>query len=267
MKKLLVTFVFFAALVAFGSCEKPNPSPDKGKEEQPDIPDTPDTPDQPDQPDVPDDSPYFKANVQDLYAFNCGSEGLPPGFEILYETNVDDWTVTSDAPWCKATKETSRILVDLEPYLPTYENGQYMYLVPRTCSVTIAVKDIFNKTFQVLQESKTGFTVPYEPVLISPAGGTVDVTLRNNCYDWTVEIDRSLSGDDDGSWLTLKKKDAITLTITSSPRPAGVEKARKVWVRVNSVLDSDSWGRFPVADSDAVLSGEDYPYDDVIDWD
>lgn len=234
------------AVLMAGGCEdpvKPTPTP------------TPVDPVDPTPPDNPDKTPYFKASIQDLYAFNCGNNGV----DIPYETNISGWTAVSDQSWCSVSINESDIVVILDEYVPRLENGAYLYTVPRTCSVTVTAGTTFSKTFQVLQESKAIIVPPDTPVLLSAAGGTAKVSIRTNCYDWRITCD--------ASWLTCTKLDGQTLSVTSTARSADEKEPRKTTVTITSSLDDWVYANITVSDADASLGGEDYNYGDHTDWD
>ena len=105
----------------------------------------------------------------------------------------------------------------------------------------------------------TKISIPFQPVLLNSAGASADVLILNNCYDWTAVTD--------ASWLTLTKKDASTLTVTSAARQTSESIPRTADVRIVSVLDDWVRATFTVADADAELSGEDFEYGDHTDWD
>lgn len=194
--------------------------------------------------------------MKDVYPFNRGEQAV----WIYFDTNVKDWTATPDADWCTVSynEDHNGCLVKVGQYDPRYDNGAYMYTSPRTCSVTVKAGDLYNKAFTVLQESMTYIKVPENPVVLSAAGESADITLSNNCYGLSFS---------ETSWLSFTKKDSNTYTVTSTSRPSGDRTARKVTVKVTSVLDNTVYASFVVADADATLSDEDYRYGDHTDWD
>lgn len=209
-------------------------------------------------PDPPAKTNYFEADIKDIYAFNCGDLS---GVEVYYKTDISGWTITPSETWCSILVESSRFVILVSEYKPMVNpdgSGGYLYTEPRTCTVTISAGSVYSKTFTVIQESKTLFNVPTNPVLLSPGGGSADVTVINNCYGW--------SASTDASWLTLKKTGSSTLSVTSSARAAG-ESPRKATVILKSDLDDWVTLKFTVADADAELSGEDFNYGDHTDWD
>lgn len=237
-------------LFCAAGCNKPAPSP---------APSPTPTPTPTPVPTPPVDVNYFKADIKDLYVFNSGGGS---GVEVAYKTDIKDWTVTPSERWCKITVESARFVILVDEYKPTVNpdgSGGDLYTSPRTCTVQLTAGTAFSKTFTVLQESRTIISIPFQPLLLSAAGASADVLVNNNCYSWTATTD--------ASWLTLKKKDSSTLTVTSTARPASESTPRKATVMIVSDLDDFVNARFTVADADSELSGEDYNYGDHTDWD
>lgn len=245
-KLLLIALAIFA----FTECKKPA-NPSSGSDPQPEQPSKPDpsgggsgggedTP--------PSTSPYFKANIQDTY-FQGPTD---TGFTIYVDTNITDWTAEASADWLKVTKKSAEAV-----FVPqTIEQGSYP--APRTCTVTIKAGSVFNKTFTVLQEAWTHISAVYE-VKLKPGGETVEIPISHNCYNWTPSTD--------ANWLTVKKKDTATLTITSSARSASETTPRKGVVKLQSQLQDAVYWNITVSDADSNLGNEDYNYEDPTEWD
>ena len=238
--------------LSLGGCNKPEP-PTPTPTPTP-VPTPTPTP----TPDPPAKTNYFEADIKDVYAFNCGDIS---GVEVPYKTDINDWTIKSSETWCSFIIESHRFVILVSEYRPTVNpdgSGGYLYTEPRTCTVTVSAGSAYNKTFRVIQESMTFFDISSNPVLLSPEGGSADVTIINNCYGWSASCD--------ASWLTLKKTGSSTLTVTSSARAAG-DSPRKATVNIKSDLDDWVTAKFTVADADSELSGEDFNYGDHTDWD
>ena len=237
--------VILLACLSLGGCHKPAPpSPEPTP-----VPPTP-TP--------PQKTNYFEADIKDIYAFNCGDIS---GVEVSYKTDISGWTIKPSETWCSILVESTRFVILVSEYRPTVNpdgSGGYLYTEPRSCTVTVTAGTAYSKTFKVIQESMTFFNIPSAPILLSPDGGSADVTVINNCYGW--------SASTDASWLTLKKTGNSTLTVTSSARAAGASP-RQATVTLKSDLDDWVTAKFTIADADAELSGEDFRYGDHTDWD
>lgn len=207
----------------------------------------------------PEETNYFKADIKDLYAF--GAMGVT-GAEVFYETDISGWAITPSEEWCRIVVEKERFIImadDYTPYVNPDGSGGYLYTEPRTCTVELVAGSVFGKTFTVLQESMTAISIPLAPIFLSSSGESKDVLIINNCYNWTASTD--------ASWITLKKKDSSTLTVTSEARPASETTPRQATVLVVSELDPEVRQVFTVADADAEINGEDYNYGDHTDWD
>lgn len=208
-------------------------------------------------PEPPVQKNYFKADIKDVYAYNCGESGT----EVQYTTDISGWTITPSETWCTITVESQRFVIHVGEYKPTVNpdgGGGYLYTEPRKCTVQLVAGTALNKTFTVVQESMTVISAPSTPVTINAAGASKDVFIQNNCYGWTASTD--------ATWLTLKQKDASTLTIVSSTRSSGATP-RQATVNIVSKLDDWVKAQFIVADADAEFNGEDYKYGDHTNWD
>lgn len=250
-----LSFAIILSALIFG-CQKPeadskdNHTPDSQEEPTPDPP--------------VDEKNYFKADIKDVYVF--WYDGSGPETLIYYESDIKEITVTSSENWCEATvlgDDANIIRLHCEEYHPTFNpdgSGGWLYAEPRSCTVQLTAGNVFSKTFKVFQECETDISVPSDPVTLSAAGESVDVLVQNNVYSW--------SASTDATWLTLRKKDSSTLTVTSAARPASETAPRRATVTI--VNDYNSFGAkttFTVADADADLSGEDFGYGDHTDWD
>ena len=251
LKHILYLTAFLTCL-SLGGCQKPEPpAPTPAPEPTPAPTPAP-------TPEPPAKTNYFDADIKDFYAFNCSDIS---GVEVSYKTDISGWTIKPSEAWCSILVESHRFVILVSEYRPTVNpdgSGGYLYTIPRTCTVTVSTGSVYSKTFTVIQESMTFFDIPSNPVLLSPEGGSADVTVINNCYGW--------SASTDASWLTLKKTGSSTLTVTSSAR-AGGASPRQAIVSLKSDLDDWVTAKFTIADADSELSGEDFNYGDHTDWD
>ena len=204
--------------------------------------------------------PYFKADLPDEYVLNRD----PGAVSWIVDTNIPDWTVESDEAWCKATAKTNEVWLDIEEFDAREENGAYKYDPPRTCTVTVKAGAVYNKTFKIIQQTNTIISFPEAvanilTVELPADGGTAEVLVWSNAYHWTPTTD--------ASWLTVTRKDAATLKVTSTPRSDGETEARSTKVIVYVTSDEFVDNQFTVVDAPARVGGEGYDYGDHTDWD
>ena len=243
------------AVLAAGGCQKPNnpgqdPGPGGGTEPK---------------------GPYFKAELPDerVIAYNDGNVSWP------VETDITDWTATSDAEWCKPTTAATYLRLDIEDYDCRDENGYERYDPPRTCTVTVKAGTVFSKTIKIIQVTHIIITFPqqefnklrYDWILSGPEGMTVllsadgqtrDVVVKSNAYRWTPSTE--------ADWLTVTRIDGATLRVTSKARDASVTTSRSATVKVDSGV-WDQYATFTVKDATSELDDEGYGYGDHTDWD
>ena len=222
------------------------------------------------QPPVPA-GPYFKANLPDEYllSFNQGAVSWP------VDTDINDWTATSDADWCKPTAKAKELWLDVEDYDCRDENGYERYDPPRICTVTVKAGTVFSKTFKIVQDTHTFVNFPqmqnsgqYDWITVNPEGMTVhlspdgetrDVTVLCNAYRWTASTE--------ADWLTVTRIDGATLRVTSKAREASQAEPRSTKVQLvvpTNLLEPVS---FKVQDAPASVAGHDLDYGDHTDWD
>ena len=248
-RRLLISLV--VALLTVASCNKPDgggqvPSPSPTPTPIP----TP-TPDPDPDPDPPATTPYFKADIHDLYVQGPDDTG----FTLAIDTNMGEteWTVTSDASWITITKNSRDVAI-----VPDHIERDQTYPAPRDCRVSVKAGDVFGKTFTVVQEAWTRINSDYS-LKMSPAGETLEVNVVHNCYSWTPRTE--------AKWLSVSKKNTATLVITSSPRGSSGSGIRSSVVRLQSDWQPDTFWDITVSDADPELGNDDYDYGDKTDWD
>ena len=84
--------------------------------------------------------------------------------------------------------------------------------------------------------------------------------VETNCYSWTPKAV-------DADWLTVKRIDSYTLSVTSSARDVNDNTLRNAQVYIEN--DSDPYNNITinVRDADSGIHGEDYQYDNNTGWD
>ena len=86
--------------------------------------------------------------------FNSGADGT----NFIVETDQSDWSISSDAAWCKvektdetpSMKATAVIIVD--DYDVRDAEGNYHNLAARVCNVRVKAGKIYDKTIRVVQQ-------------------------------------------------------------------------------------------------------------------
>jgi len=214
----------------------------------------------PDSPDVPHvtptdpstDSPYFKADVKDVYLLGPDDTG----FTLVVDTNMDssEWSVTGDAAWIKITRNGKEVIIVPDKI----ERDQSYYPAPRTCCISVKGGNLFDKKLAVVQEAWTRIRSEYQ-VKLKASGESVEVCVEHNCYGWTPQTE--------ADWLTVKKKDSATLTITSTSRDEAASQPRSAVVRLQSDMQPDIYWNITVSDADPDLVNEDFEYGDHTEWD
>lgn len=196
------------------------------------------------------------------------------GTNFIVQTDQRDWSISSDADWCKVEKTegtvsmaaTAVILVD--DYDVRDENGYYHNLAARECNVRVRAGSIYDKTIHVVQQGRVYFNYTedfawnldlFSYVLeMSAAGEEKDAYIVTNCYKWVPASD--------ASWLTVSRKDQVTLHLVSQPAAAG-EGPRSARVTITDSNDESQSTTFTVMDKQGQLSGTDYGYEDATVWD
>ena len=252
----IIYLVLAAMLLIMPGCQKtPKPGQEQGQEQQQEQ----------------QKGPYFKIELPDEFVMNYNQGSA----SWVVDTNISDWTVESDASWCKPTAKTNELWLDVEDYDCRYENGAYRYDPPRTCTVTVKAGTVYNKTFKVIQQTHTiiSFTqltysqnydwILDEPsgmkVLLSADGQTRDLMITTNAYRWIPETD--------ASWLKAECVNNATLRLTSTARPESETTARSAKVKLYVESDHLNYETFTVMDAPANVEGNDFPYGDHTDWD
>lgn len=246
------------ALSAVGACQKP-PKPGEegqgGGQQQPPAP----------------KGPYFKAELPDEYVLSYNQGAI----SWAVDTDITDWTATSDEEWCKPTAKAKELLLDVEDYDCRDENGYERYDPSRTCTVTVKAGTVFSKTIRIIQDTHTIITFPqmelssqYDwitvssegmTVFLSPDGETRDIAVMSNAYRWTTSTE--------ADWLTVTRVDGATLRITSKARDASVTAPRSTKVQLAVTSDVLNNASFKVEDAPASVAGHDLDYGDHTDWD
>ena len=236
--------------------------PDIGTQTGPDDPDAPG-------PETPAE-PFFNL------LSTSNSSPLPPDYTVVYNrdatgstflvrTNIENWKAVPSASWCTAHKdEQGNLVVLVEDYgdLATHET-----LPPRICTVGVEAGDVFKQDIVVVQQSWTFINIYPEPgavtnprpVQIPPTGGSRDITILTNAYQWVCSSN--------ADWLKPECIDNATLRITAEPRAASETTSRHANVTVTVKSDEFISASFEVVDADAVLEGGSYGYGDSTDWD
>ena len=148
------------------------------------------------------------------------------------------------------------------------ENGYYHNLAARECNVRVRAGSIYDKTIHVVQQGRVYFNYTedfawnldlFSYVLeMSAAGEEKDAYIVTNCYKWVPASD--------ASWLTVSRKDQVTLHLVSQPAAAG-EGPRSARVTITGSNDESQSTTFTVMDKQGQLSGTDYGYEDTTVWD
>ena len=196
----------------------------------------------------PPSEPYFTAEVLDTCGFGYRNGTL----SFLVDTNQEfgQWSVTSDAAWCRPSRSSFEFTIEVEAYDPE-EEGRSQYVVPRECHVTVQSGTLYRRTFLVRQESRTviyglpDVTVPLE---MNADGERKDLPLYHNCLE--------IRPTSTASWIAVSLIDNQVLSVVTSPRPAG-QPPRSAEVQVASAY-SEGVCRFTVKDADATLEPENY---------
>lgn len=245
-------------LSVVGACQKPAKPGEEGQgggQQQPPVP----------------TGPYFKADLPDEYlmSFNQGAVSWP------VDTDITDWTATSDADWCKPTAKAKELWLDVEDYDCRDENDAYKYDPPRICTVTVKAGTVFSKTIKIVQDTHTfisftqlRYSLNYdwildEPsgmkVLLSADGQTRDLMISSNAYRWVPETE--------ATWLKVKCVDNATLRLTSTARADTETAPRSATVKLYVETDRLNTANFTVEDAPASVEGNDFSYGDHTDWD
>lgn len=251
-----IFLVLAAMLMILPGCQKtPKPGQEQGQGQQQEQP----------------KGPYFKVDLPDefLMNYNQGAASWP------VQTDITDWTATSDADWCKPTAKTNELWLDVEDYDCRDENGYERYDPPRTCTVTVKAGTVYSKTFKVIQQThmiiyftQLRYSLNYdwildEPsgmkVLMSADGQTRELMITTNAYRWVPETD--------ADWLKAEYVNNSTLRLTSSARPESETEARSATVKVSVESDLLNYATLTVLDAPANVEGNDFSYGDHTDWD
>lgn len=222
-------------------------------------------PDGPDGPETPAGD-YFKlminlsTEVPDDYevVFNTDATGT----NFIVETNQSDWSISSDAPWCTVQKteatqsEKATAVILVSDYDVRDESGLVHNLPARECNVRVTAGTLYDKTIRVVQQGVVFFNVTdsfiwdqslFSYVLeLSAAGEEKDAYILTNCYKWIPSTD--------ASWLTVSRKDQVTLHLVSQPAPSG-EGPRSARVTLTDANDEFRSITFTVRDKAGTAPG------------
>lgn len=202
-------------------------------------------------------------------------------YPIYLDTNIpaDSFNISVDmdeAAWCmveiykSSDGDNSIVLrVTSQRYDRQDEHGQPLYEPYRTAIIHLSAGSTVNKDIKVVQESNIRLLTDIDytslgVLQLSPEGETVEVKVLTNCYSWMCYTQ--------ADWLTLEKKDNSTILVTSSPRPSSQTEPREAEITImsNKFIEglSPQTDKIIVRDADALISGEEYTYDDeVSEWD
>lgn len=244
-----IPLFLLAVVVAVGACSKPD-KPNSGT--------TPGT-----NPNPPGQTPvaqHFTADLPNEFLLNFGKHD----HTWKVDTDVPNWTVTSDQAWCQAQAVENGLLILVDSYEEKDADGNYVYLQPRVCNLSVNAGTVFSKTFKVVQESHLSLDLPEGQngilsVELSPDGGTREVIVRCNSYVWTASSE--------AAWLKLERKDNATLLVTSSARGGNETAQRSAQVKVYTPSDTQLYWIFTVSDTPTSYGGEDLGYGDHTGWD
>jgi len=249
---LLLAATVLVSAICLGSCEKPAVVDPTNTDNPGGGTDDPSNPGG----DTPSSKPYFKGEIPSELVFaRVSVEAV-----ILVETNIKDWTATSDASWCHATVGPYALTISVDDNEENLSSHDYS-VQPRSCTVTVKAGTVLNKTITVYQEALTIISTGLygATVYLSPAGETKEMYITSNCYNWTVKSS--------ASWLKAVRVDNNTLRLVSSPRPDTETALRTAEVEMISEYDMNVGETFTVSDSDPLISGDDYGYGDHTGWD
>jgi hypothetical protein len=196
------------------------------------------------------------------------------GTNFIVQTDQSDWSISSDADWCKVEKtdETPSTVATAVILVSDYdirdEEGYFKNLAARVCNVRVKAGNIYDKTIRVVQQGRVYFNYTedfawnqslFSYVLeMSAAGEEKDAFIVTNCYKWVPTTD--------ATWLTVSRKDQVTLHLVSQPAADGAD-LRRAKVTITDSNDETQSTTFTVMDKGGLLSGYDYDYEDTTPWD
>ena len=212
---------------------------------------------------------YCRADIPDEWVFNCEALGI----SWVMDTNIENFEVTSSEPWCKAevapipNSDKKQLKLETESYEKKDALDQWLTEMPRIATVQVKGGNAFSHTIKVVQNSHIYFYIAtsHYPFVngsleMSPTGDAKEVMVETNCYSWTPKAV-------DADWLTVKRIDSYTLSVTSSARDVNDNTLRNAQVYIEN--DSDPYNNITinVRDADSGIHGEDYQYDNNTGWD
>jgi hypothetical protein len=227
-------------------------------------------PDDPgEQPPVNPTDKYCTTDMPDVWVFN--KDASSTGFTLQTNLEASDFNVTCSEAWCTAQvqptamENTKRLVVNATEYDVRDANGIYVYDPPRTATMRIIGSGVFDRTITIVQNTNVIISTPLLPntgfgdiLHLSAAGETQEVTVSTNCYSWKAVTN--------AAWLTVSRKDNVTLVVTSTARTGDTPRSGTVTI-INESDELNDRHTFTVADKDAVLTGNDYQYGEGTDWD
>ena len=262
-QKKIIAFTILIASVLFYGCSKS----DDGGSSIALLPD----------PGTPTGGEYCNNNLPDEVVLTC-NETL---YRLYVESNIspEKFSISIESEgeqWCQANirqeqgVENSLVIeITSQTYSRDDGMGQPLYEPYRTATLHITYGSFINKSIKIVQESNimllTELDYTSASVLrLSPTGETTEVKVLTNCYSWTC-----LTND---NWITVTKKDAATIVVTSTARPESQTEKRQAEITVmsNKFIDGlmPTMVKIQVTDADAGVSGDNYDYDEnVTEWD
>lgn len=216
----------------------------------------------------PDPDPYFRivasddSDVPASLVFNYHGDGRY--YSIKYETNMDTWTATSDADWCR-TKVDYPSQGWLHFEVDTYTED-FVELYPRFCHVKIKAPDVLDRTLTVGQECRRTFlyTLPNDrhDYKLAPSGASMDLTVACNLVDWDIQ--------NKTDWIVAEKINRTCLRVKVSPSDS--PQPRKGSISLVSIANGASGNEniewvLNFSETDPGVSGDDYNYGNGVDWD
>lgn len=259
--KLFRAAVVLPAILLLCACPQVDPVNPGG----PDGPDGPDTPENPDTP----AGEYFRLKQ---YNYETGRHELdPPELIVLgpmgddfaammVETNIDDWSVTSSEPWCKAEAYSGMLSIMAEQY---GTGNQQLY--PRSCEVRIKAGKVYDSVITVAQESSR-YPLIYTPgnwseYTLPSSGAPLDIYIIATAYDWQIRNPHD--------WITAEKINRTTLRVAAIP--GETQQKRSGEIIVFSVADAEPkplrYCTITLTEGDPDLTGEGYGYGNNLGWD
>ena len=240
MTRLKFFLLLCLAALAFAGCQKvPKPNGGNGQETKP---------------------PHFTADLPDEFLLDYGKHD----HTWTVDTDIKDWTVTSDQAWCQCQAVANGLLIIVDAYEEKDAAGNDLYLPPRVCTLTVKAGTTFNKTVKIIQETHLEMVLPEAEngmlsFELSPDGGSREVVVRCNAYGWTASSE--------ASWLSFERKDNATLLVKSAARGENETDRRSAEVKVYIPNEPKIYWYFTVSDAPTTFTGVNLDYGDHTNWD